>query len=179
MEALSAEVSRIQEVMAELTTKIQDGTSRWEVLKAKARVQPSSSPSGGDSFVESTDRTDGRFHGGRHAGGEERQDLCHDTSGCGADLSKWTSNEGGFRPRDRRGYLALDAGCRRQHWQGMVTRWQGCATLLAPQERDVIATSKELREEGLCTDTSSTISNGTSPRFSIRWTVFCEWGRLQ
>ena len=30
------------------------------------------------------------------------KDLCHDTSGCGADLSKWTSNEGGFRPRDRR-----------------------------------------------------------------------------
>ena len=41
MEALSAECSRIQEVIAELTTKIQDGTSRLEVLKAEARVQPS------------------------------------------------------------------------------------------------------------------------------------------
>ena len=41
MEALSAEVSRIQEVMAELTIKIQDGTSRLEGLKAEARVQPS------------------------------------------------------------------------------------------------------------------------------------------
>ena len=41
MEAQSAVVSRIQEIMAELTIKIQDGTSRLEGLKAEARVQPS------------------------------------------------------------------------------------------------------------------------------------------
>ena len=115
MEALSAEASRFQEVMAELTTEIQDGTSRLEVLKAEARVEPSpftvpTDPQEEVRLFESTDRPDGRFHGGRRAGGEESQDLCHDTSGCGADLSKWTSIEGGFRPRERRRHLALGAG---------------------------------------------------------------------
>ena len=64
----------------------------------------------------STDRTDG----GRRAGGEESQNLCHDTSGCGADLPKWTSIEGGFRPRARRRHLALDAGPPGRHARGNI-----------------------------------------------------------
>ena len=41
MEALSAEVSRIQEVMAELRAKIQDGVNRLEVLQTEAKAQAS------------------------------------------------------------------------------------------------------------------------------------------
>ena len=41
MEALSAEVSRIQEVMAQLRTKIQDGVSWLEVLQTEAMAQAS------------------------------------------------------------------------------------------------------------------------------------------
>ena len=42
METFNAEVLRIHEVLAELTTKIQDGVCRLEILKAEARTQPSS-----------------------------------------------------------------------------------------------------------------------------------------
>ena len=47
MEALSAEVSRIQEVMEELRAKIQHGVNRLEVLQteAKAWASPFTAPS--------------------------------------------------------------------------------------------------------------------------------------
>ena len=40
METFNAEVLRIQEVFAELTTKSLDGVCRLEILKAEARTQP-------------------------------------------------------------------------------------------------------------------------------------------
>ena len=127
MEALSADVSRIQEVMAELTIKIQDGTSWLEGLKAEARVQPSpvtvpTDPQEEIRLLRARIAQMERFNGGRRAGGEESQDLCHDISGCGADLPKWTSIEG--QAATKTSCVGCRTGrptCKKQHWQG----WSG------------------------------------------------------
>ena len=122
MEALSAEVSRIQEVMAELRAKIQDGVNR--VGGSADRSQGTGEPihrtnqsSGGDSFVESKDRTDGRFCGERHSGGciKEIQDVCHISCRSGAQLCESTSIGGGFRANVRRRCRTMDAGSSGRH----------------------------------------------------------------
>ena len=128
---------QIQEVMAELTIKIQDGTSRLEGLKAEARVQPSpfTVPTDPQEEIRSLRARIAQMEGSMEGDVQEakRVKICATTlSGCDAGLPKWTSIEGGFRLKVRRRHLALDAGpagrhARRQHWQGMVTRWQGCA----------------------------------------------------
>ena len=125
MEAVSAEVFRLQEVMAELTFKIQDGTSRLEGLK-EARVQPSplTVPTDPQEEIRLVRARIAQMEGSMVGNVQEakRVTICHDMSGCGADLPI----EGGFRLRVRRRHLALDAGPAGRHARGNVGReWSG------------------------------------------------------
>ena len=131
MEALNAEVSRIQEVMAELTIKIQDGTSRLEGLKAEARVQPSpfTVPTDPQEEVRLLRARIAQMEGSMEGDVQEakRVKICvvprGRISSQGATKTSCVGCRTG-RPT-----------CKRQHWQGMVRRWHGCATSWAPQLR--------------------------------------------
>ena len=137
MEALSAEVSRIQEAMA-VKNKY---SRRGEPVGGSAdRRQGTGEPihrtnqsSGEDSFVKSKDRTDGRLHGGRYPGGciKEIQDVCHIFCRFGAEWRKSTSIDGGFRANVRRRCRTMDARPSGRHARGNSGR--GCVTSWALQ----------------------------------------------
>ena len=144
MEALSAEVSRIQEAMAELRTKIQDGVSRLEVLQTEAKAQTS-------PFIAPTDpqeeirllrariaQMEGSTEGDIQEGASKRTKMCATSSVdlvpsfgsrrrltedfvpmCDADVVRWMQT---VRPT-----------CKRQLWQATHSRWQGCVTSWALQ----------------------------------------------
>ena len=106
MEALSTEVLRIQEVMAELTTKIQDGTSRLEVLKAEASVQPSPFTVPRSLRVRIA-LMEGSMEGDMQEA--KRSKICATTVPDVVPSCRSGPRLGGFRPSQRRRHLALDA----------------------------------------------------------------------